>query len=408
MIMVHIPVVMATDNRYIPLVVSIISMMESAGKDTFYDIYILIDDSFTEESELTVKRNLSVFEKKCTLSFKNVGNIFDHAFISMPHITRPTYYRLMIPDLLSEDKCIYLDTDTIILSDLQELFGTSLDDRYIAGVWHPGVILYKWEESICKNAKIPSADQYINAGVLVMNLKELRKDRMVGRFLELMQQNMPSQDQDIINHACYGKIAFLPFKYNVMTKLADICIEDYKGCYAESELKEAWNRPCIIHYADPNKPWNSGKCVFMDYWWNFFRKSPLYDNVMNEFWDEFIQNIIYCSQNSLLFTKRIPKIFDLTFKRRYVIYGAGKRAREVVSFMKQLKIIPEFIMVSDSNENPIDIEEIEVKEIQDVCQILYDKSIVIGVRESLQKEIIKNLQHYDYFELLPISDEFLV
>lgn len=408
MIMRHIPVVMATDNRYIPLIVSITSMMKNVGKDTFYDIYILIDDTFTKESELVVRRCLCVFNKKCSLSFKNVGYIFENAFIGIPHITRPTYYRLMIPDLLSEDKCIYLDTDTIILSDLQELFDTALDDCYIAGVWHPGVIIYKWEDAICRNAKIPSADQYINAGVLVMNLKELRKDGMVRRFLELMPQNMSSQDQDIINSACYGKIAFLPFKYNVMTKLADMCIEDYKDSYGEAELREAWNKPCIIHYADPNKPWNSGECVFMDYWWNFFRKSFVYDNVMNDFWGEFIQNIIYCSKNSLLFTKRIPKIFDLKFKRRYVIYGAGKRAREVVLYMKRLKIMPELIIVSDANENPLEIEGIEVKGITDACQALYDKSVVIAVRENLQKNIIKNLQHYDYLELLPVSDEFLM
>ncbi|MCM1261853.1 MAG: glycosyltransferase family 8 protein [Butyrivibrio sp.] len=401
---------MATDNRYIPLIVSITSMIENAGKDTFYDIYILIDDSFTQESELAVKNCLCGFGERCSLSFQNVGHVFNNAFITISHITRPTYYRLMIPDLLSEDKCIYLDTDTIILSDLQELFNTPLDASYIAGVWHPGVILYEWEDAICKNANIPSADQYINAGVLVMNLKELRQDGMVGKFLELMQLNMPSQDQDVINNACYGKIALLPFKYNVMTKLADMRIEDYKGGYSEEELKEAWNKPCIIHYADLYKPWNSSECVFMDYWWKFFRKSLIYeyDSIMNEFWSEFVQNIIYNPKNSLLFTKRTPQIFDLAFKRNYVIYGAGKRAREVISYMKRLNIIPELIIVSNVNENPLDIEGIEVKGIMDVCQILYDKTIVISVQESQQKDIIKNLQQYDYLELLPISDKFLM
>lgn len=406
--MVHIPVVMATDNHYIPLIVSLTSMIRSAKKDTFYHIYILIDDSFTEESELNIKKCLGAFEGRYLLSFKNVGHVFDNALVMIPHITRPTYYRLMIPELLAEDKCIYLDSDTVILSDLQELYAVSLNDCYIAGVWHPGVILYKWEEGICNNAKIPSADQYINAGVLVMNLEEMRKDGIAEKFMEIIPQNMPSQDQDIINHVCYGKIAFLPFKYNVMTKLADVPLEDYRGCYGETELKDAWNRPCIIHYADAKKPWNSLNCVFMDFWWGFFRKSSAYELMIPDFFEDMITDMIYCASGGLAFTKKVPYIFNLKYDRDYVVYGAGKRAMDVILYMKRLNIRPRFIVVSDYSGNPLKIEGIEVKEITDAGEALYNKSIIVAVRESLQKEIIKNLLHFDCFEILPISDEFLL
>lgn len=404
--MKHIPVVMATDNNYIPLVVSLTSMIENAGKNTFYDIYVLIDDSFIQESEFAVRECLSTYGTQCAMSFINVGCIFDNALISIPHITRPTYFRLAIPDLLNEDKCLYLDTDTIIMSDLQDLFSISLDNCYIAGVRHPGVEIFNWEDTIRKNAKIPSAAQYINAGVLVMNLKKMRLDGMVRRFLELICQNMPSQDQDIINRACYGKIALIPFKYNVITKLADASIEDYNGCYSEMELKEAWNNPCIIHYADRDKPWNSGVCVFIESWWRFCRKSPLFDCVVHEFFREFIADVIYHLPGDSMFTKKIPKLFDIAFERKYVIYGAGKRSRETIIFLKQWNIIPEYIIVSDAKENPSKIEDIEIKSIADVCHSLYDKSIVIAVRENLHREIIRNLQKYDYLELFPVSDDF--
>lgn len=401
----HIPIVMSTDNNYVPLVVALTSLVENAGKDTFYDIYILTDSAFTQESIYAVENSLSAYKSKCSLSFRNVGNIFDNVFINLQHTTSPTYFRLLIPDLLNEDKCIYLDTDTIVMTDLQELFDTSLDYCYIAGVWHP---LIKREEKICRDAKIPSHDQYINAGVLLMNISSLRKDGMVKRFLELIPQNMPVQDQDIINHACYGKIALIPFKYNVMTKLADKCIEDYKGYYAESELREAWNSPCIIHYADVNKPWNSKNCIFIDYWWKFCKKSSIYECIASDFFSEFVNNVIYGLHNDSIFTKKLPTLYDITFKRKYVVYGAGKRAREVIAFMKQIKIIPEFIVVSEMDENPSEIEGIEVKDIVNAGQMLFDKSILIAIREKFHKEIIRNLQRYNYIELLPVSDNAIL
>lgn len=144
----------------------------------------------------------------------------------------------------------------------------------------------------------------------------------------------------------------------------------------------------------------------MEYWWRFCRKSPLYDCVIHAFFREFITDAIYHSPEDSIFTKKVPKLFDIAFERKYVIYGAGKRSIEIISFMKQRNIIPEYIMVADTKENPSEIDGIKVKDIADVCRALYDKSIVIAVRENLHKEIIKNLQKYDYLELFPVSDDF--
>lgn len=333
--------------------------------------------------------------------------VFDDVLMSKSHITRPTYFRLLLPDLLEEDKCIYLDTDTIVLLDLARMYNIDMGDCYVAGVRHPGVVV-PCSHEFCKNIGIPSADQYINAGVLLMNLEKLRHDGMVKKFLELISWNMPMQDQDIINNACYGKILRIPFKYNVLTKLSDVCSVDYKNTYSETELREAWNRPAIIHYADLNKPWNSGGCAFADYWWKYFWKSPAYKCVINDFWNEFVINVIYRSCKNQIFAKKTPKMFDITFQRNYVIYGAGKRAKDVIPFIKQLGIVPEFIIVSSLEGNPSEIEGIEVKDIADAGGMLRNKTVIIAVREGLQREIINLLHGYDFMELLPISDDFKV
>lgn len=403
--MINIPIALATDNNYMPLVIVLESLMKNADRDTFYDIYILIDDSFLHKSREYIEKCFDKYKGRFSLNYKNIGSAFDTAQSRFTEITRPTFYRLALPDLLEEDKCIYLDTDTIVMSDMQELYSISLDEYYVAGVRHPGYILSPGSSMRCEKIGIPDIEQYINAGVLVFNLKKMREDGIVNKFLKLIPQNMPMQDQDIINTVCYGKIAFIPYKYNVMTQLADWNMEDYQDIYSELELKEAWNKPCIIHYANIYKPWNSIDCVFMDYWWDICSRNPIFEDITNDFFRDFLVNAIYHFKGAV-FTKKLPAIFDMTFNRKYVIYGAGKKAREFILFMKKLGVIPEFIIVTELDKNPSEIEGIEVKSIKEAFRLLHDKTIIIATRTYFHNEIIKSLQEYDYFELLPVSDDW--
>ncbi len=48
-----------------------------------------------------------------------------------------TYYRLLLPKLLDFDKVIYIDSDTIVLSDLFELYNHDLSDSLVAGELAP-------------------------------------------------------------------------------------------------------------------------------------------------------------------------------------------------------------------------------------------------------------------------------
>ena len=112
-----------------------------------------------------------------------MGEEYKNESIQISHTSSVTYYRLSLPKIISEDRCIYLDTDTIVLSDLSELFSLLSDEMLIAGVKAAG---YYWpEESLKEKAKklqINTFDAYVNAGVLVMNLKLMREIELVSVF----------------------------------------------------------------------------------------------------------------------------------------------------------------------------------------------------------------------------------
>lgn len=157
------------------------------------------------------------------------------------HITTAACYRLFAPDLLPDiDKVIYLDADIIVRGDISELW--NFDVKYIAGVQDP---LYKRQAK-----KNNLRHLYINSGVLVLNLKNLRNIDYYKR-IEATQTglyNLSLLDQDIINIAFGDIIEHLPLEWNVYSKL-----------YPETtyDMIEARNNPKIIHWCGHEKPWNA-------------------------------------------------------------------------------------------------------------------------------------------------------
>jgi len=52
----RIPVSYALDNRYLyPTLVAMVSLVENAGSNTFYDIYVLLSPDFKNENKIVLK-----------------------------------------------------------------------------------------------------------------------------------------------------------------------------------------------------------------------------------------------------------------------------------------------------------------------------------------------------------------
>lgn len=156
------------------------------------------------------------------------------------HITSTATYRLFAPFILNVDKVIYLDSDLIVLDDIEKLW--QYEPRFIAGVQDPMYI---------KQARKNNLHHlYINSGVMVMNLKNLRRLNWLERIKETQNgsYNLSLLDQDIINIALGELIEHLPLEWNVYAKI-----------YPETTygMIEARENPSIIHWCGYDKPWNA-------------------------------------------------------------------------------------------------------------------------------------------------------
>ena len=309
-----IPVILSADNNYAKyMYITMLSMLKNADKSTSYDFYLLVPSSYSKKNEeLFIKlRN----EYQCCIHFIDMKDAFSNLTMQISHISSPTYYRLLAADILPKEynKCIYLDCDICVCKDLSELYNIDMKNNYIAGVRAAGY--YFDETANCKRLNLSSMKQYINAGVLLMNLKQIRKDNLTKKLVALSYNNFSSQDQDVINVACYNKIIILPLRYNVMTKyngLFDNKSSDYnklKDVYGIEEVNYATKYPVIIHYADKIKPWQNKKSILANIWNSYADQCHFYDSIFNTSYQ------IYTTKSTLSY-----KLFNFiplfTFKQR--------------------------------------------------------------------------------------------
>ena len=284
-------VAFAADNNYkIPLMVSIISLVENAQPSTKYQVVVLVPDEFDKNATAAINKYL--YDKGMpNAKFINMKDKYQNIEMKVKHITSPTYYRLDLPNLLDCDLCLYLDVDIAVQKDLSEFFKINMDDYYIAGV--KAAFIFSTEQKNkkqCERVNIPSIESYINAGVVLMNLKKMREDNISERFIKALDYNFKLQDQDILNHVCFGHIKVLPPIYNSMTKYNNSNLESYdsslhkclKYTYQKSEWENACKNPIIIHYADKRKPWNTMSSDFADIWWKYALILDKYFPCLNE------------------------------------------------------------------------------------------------------------------------------
>ena len=276
-----VPVVMATDENYaVPASVTIASLLCNAAPETRYDIYILIPGSFPSVSRLLLQQ----FEQRypgCRINFLEVTETFEHGYLDYAHLTKVSFYRLLIPALLPQySKCIYLDTDLVVNTDLAKLYRTDMEGFYIAGV-RDAEYRYFIEKIACeaKIQNLPNLDDYVNAGILVMNLDELRKHGLQKTFVEL---SATFNDQDILNICCCNNIKMLPLTFNVPALL--VChengryrlAEERAYVYPEDEQNAAMQSPAIIHYITSEKPWSTPNSPLSEYWQKYVPYSTFY------------------------------------------------------------------------------------------------------------------------------------
>lgn len=199
-----------------------------------YDVYLFcvqVDDMFLNKIKLLNSHDFNIHP---IFIKQNIFTLNDNA--------GTVFYKLLLHELLTEcDIIFHIDSDTIIVDDISEIFDIDINDYYIAGV----------KDKIHYNG-------YINAGNILMNLKKMREyNGLYSQYMELNSKNdYDLFEQSIMNDMFKGKIKYIHYKFNFL-------LNHYGKYYSTKSMAMIYGEiPTyktikILHFAGKYKPWKS-------------------------------------------------------------------------------------------------------------------------------------------------------
>lgn len=266
----------ATNSKYMNLMLVSIASLEKHNENC--NIHILhnsLSDIEVKKINDRIFSNVQFYKIEETIVKKLETKMNYKDF----HFTVETFFRILVPKTLQLEKVLYLDVDTMIRSNLTELYNLDLFNKPLAAV--------NWFEVSRK--KLDSLEMvkkpvYFNAGVMLMNLKYLNQHVEIEKLLDSFEktpQKYPLVDQDILNEAINGNHLILNKKYN----------------YTNSTSKRIKfdKSVSIVHFAGKYKPYycfvsHPFKKEFISYWKTInlnkkciINKKIIWENFKNKF-----------------------------------------------------------------------------------------------------------------------------
>ena len=248
----EIDLLMAASNSYMPyLSTCFVSVLYNSKENEEFNLYVV---SFTDELDDDNIRKLESLKAVKDFSLKIIEvDVGELAGFYESAVTLNTYLRLFVPDKLPDlDRIIYLDCDMIVLGSLGELHSIDLGDNILGASLDSDVVI-KSSQVWDYVKKINPL--YFNAGMLLMNLEEMRKDNLTKRMQEWLSKGgeLIYADQDALNYLYRDRFVVTPLRFNAQFPLlAQMGTELLSKERPEfSELK----KPVIIHFCTAQKPW---------------------------------------------------------------------------------------------------------------------------------------------------------
>lgn len=285
-----IPIALSANNKFAPYLSIFIKSLAENNIGNKLNIYILHQDIKAEtQKNICIDNNY----KHISMRFIDVKSYFADLNLHIDqHLSLETYFRLVIQDIFKDyKKILYLDSDMVALSDIKELYETDINDYAIAAVKdieYAGVCKLRKEavEYAKETLKLKDEYDYLQAGVLVLNLEKMRQLYSVKELLDIAgSYKWQHHDQDVLNFAYRGNIKYLPQEWNVMMiwrknnlSRMDILKKAPLGIYEEYMM--ARTKPRIIHFAGYQKPWNEEDCDYAEVFWEYARKSIYYEHLL--------------------------------------------------------------------------------------------------------------------------------
>ena len=282
----YIPISFCPNNRYATLTyTSMISILSTKAYYTYIQFYIVIPKDFKKDNIFLIN-SLYVQYEYFNITYIKMDDRYRKAF-TIRYLTNHAYYRYSLGELLPNlNKIIYFDADTICFTDLSNFYNLNFGGKVILGRL---IEFYKDELK----------DKFsINTGILLLNLKEMRKMKFEKKILNILNNgfgikkihtqnngnagiNILTADQALINIYFYNYTGLFPPKYNAVNfddKLLKTFNKDSRYLYEIEFLYFSYKFPSIKHFSGFKNTITSNED-----WIYFAKKSKYFNKISNDY-----------------------------------------------------------------------------------------------------------------------------
>ncbi len=189
-------------------------------------------------------------------------------------------YRLLLPELLSVEKVIYLDCDVIVNLDIAELWDIPMTDHPVAAVPDQAIAYWPRELRLTVQSCRIDINHYFNSGIMIMNLEQIRRQyHLLDEWFRFVQQYPHAffVDQDILNKLFQAECRWLDAKYNQFAGYHHCPFESLTGTQA------------IWHFTY-KKPWKQYTSSVDLLYWRNLALTPWGKNALEDVFKILIQS----------------------------------------------------------------------------------------------------------------------
>ena len=240
-------IVFCADRSALPgLHVAAYSLLERISPAVEQTRFFVFSGELDESDLALLRKTLESLRKPFALELRRVNAALFTGFPSL-NGSWATYYRLAVPQVLDVERFLYVDADTLCDVDVSGLNTLDLGEAP-AGLVPEAPLAGTVDRFVTVQLGNSPAEPYFNAGIILVNVAEWRRQRVTERAMEYIATHRPPfHDQSALNVVLHGNALALEAKYN--------CISNMRKSWPV--LRAPYGKiGRLVHFLDYPKPWD--------------------------------------------------------------------------------------------------------------------------------------------------------
>lgn len=252
-------VAFAADEKYLlPLTVAARSLCENFRTRRPLHLHVVLCGNIKDESLGRLKDSLAGTDAALELLFLDNKRL--SGLSAGLHFSPAAYARLFLPELLPGlAKVVYLDSDTLVLSDIAALYDLDPGQQILLAApdWTGslGNPIAKIPESVLVEMGLRADTYAYNSGVLLFHLDAWREQKLTEKVVHFAKNHpeaLQLVDQNAINLTLSKQIGELDPRWN--KQFPHSRVEEWKV----PVQRHPWDPAKILHFTSEEKPWLPG------------------------------------------------------------------------------------------------------------------------------------------------------